>query len=243
MLHGAPTWAISTPRRSVRADRAAGDRAAGGDRARARLGLERAAGLPGERAGRDWSPPFDLVSCEMTGARVDTVGRDADARLELPMELRASGLLRQRATVTVVTGKPYTLHGQVAAMPAPRSRPRCRHGGPVGAGSGPRSGSGSSSARTCGRTCTAALGPSSARARGRHGRFRAAPRRRVHVAWSGNRAHTTPAAGCRAGLPPDPDAAVARRRRGAARQSPGPGRGAGPCPASRAAVAGAGHGV
>src|SRR5918999_6064636 len=65
-------------------------------------------GLAGQRAGQAWSPLFALTDLAVEhapdgGGRVDARGRDAEAGLDvrLELELLPSGVLRQRATVAV----------------------------------------------------------------------------------------------------------------------------------------------
>jgi alpha-galactosidase len=86
-------------------------------------------GLAGQRAGRAWSPLFTLTDLDVEhaadgGGRVRAVGRDTDAGLEVRMELEllASGVLRQRATVAVPEGaesEPFVVDGLALTLPVP----------------------------------------------------------------------------------------------------------------------------
>jgi len=86
-------------------------------------------GLAGQRAGRAWSPLFALTDLAVAddpdgGARVRASGRDAEAGLELHLELQLlpSGVLRQRATVAVppdADPEPFVVDGFALALPVP----------------------------------------------------------------------------------------------------------------------------
>ena len=79
-------------------------------------------GLAGERAGQGWSPLFELVDLDLDGSRVLATGRDTAAGVEvrIELELLASGLLRQRASVTALSGEaPYVVDGLLLALPVP----------------------------------------------------------------------------------------------------------------------------
>ena len=86
-------------------------------------------GLAGQRAGRAWSPLFALTDLAVAddpdgGARVRASGRDAEAGLELHLELQLlpSGVLRQRATVAVppdADPEPFVVDGLALALPVP----------------------------------------------------------------------------------------------------------------------------
>src|SRR5690606_2404417 len=86
-------------------------------------------GLAGQRAGRAWSPLFALTDLAVAddpdgGARVRASGRDAEAGLELHLELQllASGALRQRATVARppdAVPEPFVVDGLALALPVP----------------------------------------------------------------------------------------------------------------------------
>jgi alpha-galactosidase len=87
-------------------------------------------GLAGQRAGRAWSPLFDLTALDVAhapegGGRVHATGRDADAGLEvgLEIELLPSGVLRQRATVAAAAdadpGEPFVVDGLALTLPVP----------------------------------------------------------------------------------------------------------------------------
>jgi alpha-galactosidase len=86
-------------------------------------------GLAGHRAGGAWSPLFALVALDVEpgphgGGQVRAVGRDDEVGLEvrLDIELLASGLLRQRATVVVAEGaaaEPFVVDGLALALPVP----------------------------------------------------------------------------------------------------------------------------
>ncbi|MFC4946346.1 alpha-galactosidase [Pseudonocardia sp. GCM10023141] len=82
-------------------------------------------GLAGQRAGEGWSPLFTLTALDVDTAAgtVLAAGRDDDAGVEVAIELEllASGLLRQRATVTALAGSevPYAVEGLALALPVP----------------------------------------------------------------------------------------------------------------------------
>jgi alpha-galactosidase len=86
-------------------------------------------GLAGQRDGRAWSPRFELIAYEVHadpggGGTVRAAGRDDEAALEvrLEIELLASGVLRQRATVAVPAGAdegPFVVDGLALALPVP----------------------------------------------------------------------------------------------------------------------------
>ena len=89
-------------------------------------------GLSGSREGRHWSPSFEVVSVLVDGApvsgpvttgsaRVEFRAVDAATMLELSLEieLRETGLLRARATVTNVAEQPYTVDALTLAFPVP----------------------------------------------------------------------------------------------------------------------------
>ncbi|WP_219413585.1 alpha-galactosidase [Pseudonocardia nigra] len=85
-------------------------------------------GLAGQRAGQAWSPRFVLTALEVErsadgGGLVDATGRDADAGLELRLEIELlpSGLLRQRATVTAAAPAevPFVVDALALALPVP----------------------------------------------------------------------------------------------------------------------------
>lgn len=81
-----------------------------------------APGLIGRRAGGgDWSPRFSRVSYEADGTGVRAIAYDDSARLriDLEIELAASGLLRARAAVTNLAGPEYEVHRLVVALPVP----------------------------------------------------------------------------------------------------------------------------
>jgi alpha-galactosidase len=92
-------------------------------------------GLSGHRAGRAWSARFRRTATDVTehaggGGTVRVSGRDDEAGLELRLEIEllASGLLRQRATVAVppevpagpdVTAEAFVVDGLRLALPVP----------------------------------------------------------------------------------------------------------------------------
>ncbi|GAA1261431.1 alpha-galactosidase [Pseudonocardia aurantiaca] len=92
-------------------------------------------GLAGHRAGRAWSPLFTRTAFHVQpdpagGGTVRATGRDDDAGLELRLEIEllASGVLRQRATVAVPAGaagggggggEPFVVGGLALALPVP----------------------------------------------------------------------------------------------------------------------------
>ena len=81
-----------------------------------------APGLIGRRAGGgDWSPRFSRVSydADSTGIRAIAHDDSAGLRLDIDIELAASGLLRARATVTNLAGPEYEVHRLVVALPVP----------------------------------------------------------------------------------------------------------------------------
>ena len=77
-------------------------------------------GLAGSRTGRDWSPRFLRTGWETTEHGVTATGVDETAGLtvRLEVELLASGLVRQRATVTADTAG-YTVDGLALTLPVP----------------------------------------------------------------------------------------------------------------------------
>ncbi|MCU1664910.1 MAG: alpha-galactosidase [Pseudonocardia sp.] len=86
-------------------------------------------GLAGQRGGRAWSPLFTLAALDVEagpdgGGRVHATGRDEEAGLEvrLEIELLATGVLRQRATVAVPDGaaaEPFVVDGLALTLPVP----------------------------------------------------------------------------------------------------------------------------
>ncbi len=81
-------------------------------------------GLTGHRAGADFSTSFAVTALETGERSVEVTAEDVRARLELRLEieLTASGLVRQRATVTSraePTTAPFTLSGVLLALPVP----------------------------------------------------------------------------------------------------------------------------
>ena len=89
-------------------------------------------GLAGSRAGRQWSPAFQLTSVLVDGnpvsgyhrcggANVEFVADDVagELRLRLLIELLTTGLLRVRATVRNLAEEPYTLDCLTPALPVP----------------------------------------------------------------------------------------------------------------------------
>ena len=89
------------------------------------LGWAGRPGLAGSRGGRGWSPLLrvdELTVAEADGgARVVVTAADGDAGLavEVELELLASGLVRQRATVTATAEGSYAVDGLVLALPVP----------------------------------------------------------------------------------------------------------------------------
>ncbi|WP_059006220.1 alpha-galactosidase [Streptomyces specialis] len=81
-------------------------------------------GLTGHRAGADFSTAFAVTALE-TGERALTVTAEdvrAELELRLDIELTASGLVRQRATVTSqaeADAPPFDLSGVLLALPVP----------------------------------------------------------------------------------------------------------------------------
>ncbi|GAA0925946.1 alpha-galactosidase [Pseudonocardia zijingensis] len=86
-------------------------------------------GLAGQRAGQAWSPLFTLTDLDVEhsaagGGRVRATGHDAEAglRVRLEVELLASGVLRQRATVEVpgdAPAEPFVVDGLGVTLPVP----------------------------------------------------------------------------------------------------------------------------
>ncbi len=89
-------------------------------------------GLAGSRLGRQWSPAFRLTAVVVDGAPVRgyvsggaatgefrAVDDVAQLRLSMVVELRDTGLLRVRATVTNLAEEPYSVDGLTLALPVP----------------------------------------------------------------------------------------------------------------------------
>ncbi len=89
-------------------------------------------GLRGSFAGRDWSPAFTTHSIALngnaisgfasTGPGVVEVVADDDTgrlRLHIALELRPSGLIRSRASVTNLAAEAYTVDEVVLSFPVP----------------------------------------------------------------------------------------------------------------------------
>ncbi|ARQ70061.1 alpha-galactosidase [Streptomyces marincola] len=81
-------------------------------------------GLTGHRAGADFSTAFAVTSSRVEGGVVTVFAEDVTAELELRLEieLTASGLVRQRATVTSGAGPeaaPFSLSGVLLTLPVP----------------------------------------------------------------------------------------------------------------------------
>ncbi|WP_129841814.1 alpha-galactosidase [Streptomyces sp. RFCAC02] len=81
-------------------------------------------GLTGHRAGADFSTAFTVTALRAEDRRavVDAEDPIAELRLRLEIELTASGLVRQRATVTSRAGAgapPFTVDGVLLALPIP----------------------------------------------------------------------------------------------------------------------------
>jgi alpha-galactosidase len=81
-------------------------------------------GLTGHRAGADFSTAFHVTSLERAGRSVTLTAEDAVAELELviELELTATGLVRQRATVTSraeADKAPFSLSGVLLTLPVP----------------------------------------------------------------------------------------------------------------------------
>ena len=80
-------------------------------------------GLAGARAdGADWSPRLQVTSVEVDGertARVTAADEQAGLRLEVDLELTASGVLQVRQRVTNEATAPYQLGGLWPALPIP----------------------------------------------------------------------------------------------------------------------------
>lgn len=79
-------------------------------------------GLSGSRAGQGWSPLLTRTELAVEGHRLRATGRDDDAGVEvtLELELLASGLIKQRATVVALDrDTAYDLAGLQLALPVP----------------------------------------------------------------------------------------------------------------------------
>jgi alpha-galactosidase len=78
-------------------------------------------GLAGSRAGRGWSPRFALTRWDVDGNRVVATGADAAVGLaiRIEVELLASGVVRQRATVTATAEGSYDVGGLALTLPVP----------------------------------------------------------------------------------------------------------------------------
>jgi alpha-galactosidase len=148
-------------------------------------------GLSGHRDGRDFSTAFAAGDLRVDGGRLTATATDPAARLALALELEltATGLVRQRVTLTNSGDTPYTIEGLLPVFPVPAHadelldltgrhlRERSPQRAPFTAGTHLREG-------RRGRTGTDATLVLAAGAAGFG--FRSGEVWTAHVAWSGN---------------------------------------------------------
>lgn len=98
-----------------------------------RTGWSGRPGLSGSRAGRDWSPKFEVTALDVDGQAINggvhnqnsgmvrALARDEEAGLELELwiELSPQGLVRARAGVRNLDEEPYQVDELLVALPVP----------------------------------------------------------------------------------------------------------------------------